>query len=79
MGVVGSERLHDPRWRCPPLPGVHGPGEITMCVGASELDSSIPHLIAATDNRLFPKLADVAGEIVDERVAVIEDQDHLSL
>jgi hypothetical protein len=44
-----------------------------------ELDFVNPHLIASTDDRLFPKLADVAGEIVDERVAVIEDQDHLSL
>ena len=78
MGVVGPNR-RTTSVEMPASAGVHGPGEITICVGASALDLVDPHLIASTHHGFFPQLADVAGEIVDERVAVIEDQDHLSL
>ena len=43
------------------------------------LDVRDGHFIAATHDPLFAQLADVAGEVVDERVAIVEQQNHLAI
>src|SRR5262245_4271576 len=47
--------------------------------GRELLDLVNRHLVAATHERLLAKLANVACEVVDERIAVVEHEDHLDL
>ena len=40
------------------------------------LDLIDPHFVASTDDCLFPKFAHVSREVVDERVAIIQNENH---
>ena len=40
------------------------------------LDLGQRHLVVAADNRLPTQLADVAGQVIDERIVVVYQEDH---
>ena len=60
----------------PASAGVQGPGETMMWLGASAAMS--PRLIASlrTTSRGMAELADIAGEVPDEAVVIVDEQDH---
>ena len=57
--------------------GVHGPGEMTMWLGASAPMSSTAELVVAHDAHVLPQLAQVLGQVVGERVVVVDEQQHV--
>ena len=66
--------LETPAWS-----GVHGPGEMTMAVGATASPprpASISSLRRTTTSA--PELAEVLYQVVGERVVVVDHQDHLA-
>ena len=72
MGVVGPKR-RTTSVEMPASCGVHGPGEMMMWLGASAATSSSVISSLRRTTASAPQLAHVAGEVVDERVAVVED------
>ncbi len=52
--------------------GVHGPGEITIAVGRARADRVDGDRVVALDRDLGAELAEVLGEVVGERVVVVD-------
>ena len=60
----------------PASPGRPGPGEITRCDGASRSASSASSSSLRRTHDLGAELAEEVGEVVRERVVVVDQQDH---
>src|SRR5213083_2104883 len=72
IGVLGPKR-RTTSVEIPASPGVQGPGERMMCEGCSV---SISWRVVASYHGLLSQLAHVAGQVVDERVVVVDQEDH---
>ena len=62
--------------RCPPSFGVQGPGEMTICSGASAATSSSAIASLRTHAHVRAELAQVLDEVVGEAVVVVDHQQH---
>ena len=60
----------------PASAGVQGPGEMMMWLGASAAISSSVIASLRRTTGVLAQLADVARQVVDERVVVVDEQDH---
>ena len=60
----------------PASDGEQGPGEMMMCDGAIAATSSTVRASFRCTDRRLAQLTDVAGQVVDERVVVVEQENH---
>ena len=60
----------------PASAGVHGPGRDDDVARRERRDLVERDRVVAAHDRLLAQLAHVAGEVVDERVVVVDEQDH---
>ena len=60
----------------PASAGVQGPGEITMASGASAAASSSRQPVVADDERLGIEFGEIARDVEDEGIVIVDDQDH---
>src|SRR5207245_5371015 len=72
---AGAEAPHDVG-RNPRLPRRAGPGGYDDVRRLQGLDFLERRRVVASYNRLFSQLAHVAGQVVDERVVVVDQEDH---
>ena len=60
----------------PASAGEQGPGEMMMCDGRHRGDLVDREGVVPADHRRLAQLADVAGQVVDEGVVVVDQEDH---